>query len=70
MDLLSLRSNKSITKVGLAVVKGMLRAAHHFKLIKMQFKTTQSNTSNNQENKMQQKKRKNQHVTTGFTIHS
>lgn len=41
MDLLSLRSNVSTTRVGLAVVKAVLKAAYHFKLLKMQLNTIQ-----------------------------
>lgn len=36
MDLLSLRSNENVTRVGLDVVKAVLKAAYHFKLMKMQ----------------------------------
>lgn len=41
MDLLSLRSNESITRVGLAVVKAVLKAAYHFELMKMRPDTVQ-----------------------------
>lgn len=35
MDQINWRSNNTITRACLAVVKVMLKAAHHFKLIKM-----------------------------------
>lgn len=37
----SLRSNESATRVGLAVVKAVLKAAYRFKLLKMQLNTVQ-----------------------------
>lgn len=46
VDLLSLRSNERVTRVGLAVVKAVLKAAFHFKLMKRQLNKIQEQSEN------------------------
>jgi len=41
MDLIRSRSNESIARVGLAVVKAVLKAAYCFQLVKTQLNTIQ-----------------------------